>query len=314
MAVQTEQRTKPSHKVGFLDKTLWNNYLAVVGIIGTFVTLVSFFFTANDISIPISFLGGGQITINEPVLGVLFIVVIVGIYFHMWRSANRMNHADLRINNTTVKVVVGDIWNLLEKEPANRSGEISVIGVNDFYDVIVDDRIIAAGSLHGQYIKRIIAAGKLDELNNAIETDSILNRSGNYEIIESRKVGKRARYEIGSVVEYESYVLAAFTKFDDHNKAWLSAEEYSGFWMRFWKNIDEIYAGRTINIPLMGAGITRFRDGKPTKQELLDTMLWTMKMSGFRNTYAEKQINFVIYQADAPEIDFYHIQHNPNFR
>ena len=28
-----------------------------------------------------------------------------------------------------------------------------------------------------------------------------------------------------------------------------------GFWMRFWKNIDEIYAGRTLNIPLMGAVI-----------------------------------------------------------
>ena len=84
--------------------------------------------------------------------------------------------------------------------------------------------------------------------------------------------------------------------------------------MRFWKNIDEIYAGRTINIPLMGAGITRFRQGKPTKQALLEAMLWTMKISGFHNTYADKQINFVIYPADAAEIDFYHIQHNPYFK
>ena len=43
--------------------------------------------------------------------------------------------------------------------------------------------------------------------------------------------------------------------------------------MKFWENIDAVYAGRTINIPLVGAGITRFRNGKPTKQQLLETML-----------------------------------------
>lgn len=98
------------------------------------------------------------------------------------------------------------------------------------------------------------------------------------------------------------------------HKAYLSAEEYTRFWMRFWENIDEIYAGRTINIPLIGAGITRFRNGKPTKQVLLEIMLWTLKISGFHNTYADRRINFVIYPSDAAEIDFYHIQHNRNFK
>lgn len=302
VATMTMQKTKNTRKVKFLDKSLWKNYLAVVGVIGTVVGLASFFFTANDIGI------------SKPFLGFMFVLILIGIFFVMWSSANRCNHADLKINNTTVKVVVGDIWRQLERDPADRDGEISVIGVNDFYDVIVDDRIISASSLHGQYINRLIAAGKLEKLNCKIDEDTILNRPGNSKIIASRKVGKQTRYEIGSVVEFESYVLAAFTKFDNHNKAWLSAEEYTRFWMRFWKNIDEIYAGRTINIPLMGAGITRFRENKPTKQELLNAMLWTMKISGFRNTYANKQVNFIIYPADADEIDFYHIQHNPSFK
>ena len=315
MVTKTEKKMKRLRKVSFFDRTLLKNYGAVLGIIGTIVTLISFFVTANDISFNVSCLGKLYIiTIKESFLGLLFVLGIIGVYIYMWRSANNTNHANLKINNTTVNVIVGDIWELLEKKPTDRSGEISVVGVNEFYDIIVDDRIIAASSLHGQYIKKLITTGKLDELNNTIERDTILNRAGNYETIESRSVGKKIRYKIGSVVEYESYVLAAFTKFDDHNKAWLSAEEYTAFWMQFWKNIDEIYAGRTINIPLMGAGITRFRDGKPTKQELLEAMLWTMKMSGFQNTYADKQVNFVIYQTDAPEIDFYHIQHNPNFR
>lgn len=289
-------------KVGFCDKTLWNKYLSVLGIISTVVTFLSFFVTAAD-------LGIGVLYIVIP-----FVVTIVIIFLVMWYKANHRNHANLVINNSTVKVVEGDIWSLLDKEPADRAGELNVIGVNDFYDVIVDERIVASESLHGKYIKIITQAGKLDELNATIQNDPFLNRVGNSEQVTSRVNGKQVRYQLGSVVEFESYVLAAFTKFDVNNQAWLSAEEYAGFWMRFWENIDKIYAGRTISIPLMGAGITRFKNGKPSKQALLEVMLWTLKISGFHSTYADRQINFIIYPSDALEIDFYHIQHNPSFK
>lgn len=35
-------------------------------------------------------------------------------------------------------------------------------------------------SLHGQYINRIIQAGKLEKLEQVIETDEILNRKGDF--------------------------------------------------------------------------------------------------------------------------------------
>lgn len=295
-------KTKRKMKVKFYDKTLWSKYLSFLGIISSIVTLVSFFITAFDLKIHVLY------------IAVLFVVLIVAIFLKMWYRANHRNYASLIINNTTVIVSEGNILSLLDKEPADRTGEISVIAVNDFYDVTVDDRIIAARSLHGQYINKIIQAGKLDALNSTIETDTILNKPCNKKIVASRQAGRQVRYEVGSVVEFESYVLAAFTKFDANNEAWLSAEEYTGFWMRFWTNIDKIYAGRTINIPLMGAGITRFRNGKPSKQELLEVMLWSLKISGFHNTYADKQINFLIHPLDTAEIDFYHIQDNPNFK
>ena len=43
-------------------------------------------------------------------------------------------------------------------------------------------------------------------------------------------------------------------------------------------------------------------------------MLWSLKISGFHNTYGDKKINIMIYKADVNDIDFYHIQHNNNFR
>lgn len=300
MSAGVAQRVKKG--IRWTDRILWRNYLGVLGIISTIVTLLSFFMTAD------------ALRSYKWIAAVLFIAMLLATFLIMWFRANRRQQVYLRINHTAVHVSIGNIFSLLAKKPSERNDEICVIGVNDYYDLIVDNRIIAENSLHGQYIKTITADGKLEQLNEAIEKDPRLNHSGNYEPVPSRSIGRKTRYKIGSVVEFESYVLTAFTKFDDHNKAYLSAEEYVDFWMEFWQNIDEIYASRTIHIPLMGAGITRFRNGKPSKQELLETMLWTMKMSGFHNTSPGRQVNFVIYPGDAPEIDFYHIQHNPNFQ
>ncbi len=289
-------------KVNILDGVLWRNYLSVLGIVSSIVTLISFLGTAQNLEIGVIY------------IVTLFIAILALIFIYMWWSANRQKYVRLRINNTEIRIREGNIFELLEKDPKDRRGEISIIGVNDYYDTIVDDRIIAKKTLHGQYIERIANAGKLEQLEQAIETDEMINRKGNYAEDTERTRGRKRRYSIGSLVEFEAYVLAAFTKFDESNKAFLTAEEYLEFWMRFWNNVDEVYAGRTINIPLMGAGITRFKSGKPSKQELLEIMLWSLRISGFHNTYTDKQINIIIYKKDINDIDFYHIQHNRSFR
>lgn len=227
----------------------------------------------------------------------------------MWWQANHIRQVELWINQTNISVEVGNIFE------SEEGCAINIIAVNDFFDTVADDRIVAKKTLHGQFIERIIKQGKLVDLRNTIDTDDFLNADGNWEVVQRGDESKEARrYKTGSVVEFDSFVLTAFTKFDENNRAFLSAEEYTGFWMRFWENIDVIYAGRTLNLPLIGAGITRFRNGKPSKQELLESMLWTLKISGFRNTYADSKIRIIIFEKDASEIDFYHIQHNRSFR
>ena len=284
-------------KVKLYDITLWKAYGATAAVISSIVSLVSFFGTAKDSCIGT----GGWI--------VVFAALLIGSFLFMWWKANKLNNVCLSINNTKVEIVIGDIFDQLSN-PGEHNGEITVIAVNDYYDYIVDDRIVSNKSLHGQYIKRITAAGKLEALNEQIENDPVLKRMGNPKEEPTRKEGRKTKYDLGSLVEFENHILTAFTNFDADNKAFLSADEYLHFWMRFWENIDTVYAGRTINIPLMGAGITRFRNGKPTKQQLLETMLWSLKISGFHNTYADKKIKFIIYEPDAAEINFYKIQHN----
>lgn len=285
-------------KVSWHDSTLKKEYLSFISSLSVIVTIISFLGLSNLQSS------------NHPNIYVgIFIFVLVIIYLIMWYKSNQLKRVNLKINQTKVNILIGDIFKI-------NKNEINVIAVNDFFDLIVDNRVVSETSLHGQFIKKVKSKqiGTIEELNETIEKDEKLNVSDNKEDVPDRKKGRKVRYKIGSILEYESFVLTAFTKFNEKDKAYLSAQEYLEFWMKFWENIDGIYAGRTINIPLIGAGITRFKNGKPSKQELLEIMIWTLKISGFHNTYGNKSINIVIYEPDAKEIDFYHIKHNLNFK
>ena len=73
-------------KVKFYDKTLWSRYLAVLGVISSLVTLMSFFATATDF------------VDNILCIAIPFVILIILIFIKMWYCANRRDHADLKIN------------------------------------------------------------------------------------------------------------------------------------------------------------------------------------------------------------------------
>lgn len=277
-------------KVKYNDSILLKQYLSWIAVFSSIITIISFFVTAQDFPYNVIF-------------ACAFFVFLILVFILFWYRANCLQEVHLKINQTKVNIVVGDIFE-------TKCGELNVIGVNEFFDTIADDRIIAKNSLHGQYLQK--NQNRIEEIDRKITSDKILQR-GVIEPNVKRKRGKKVRYKLGSMVEDDSFILTAFTRFDKHNKASLSAEQYMGFWMAFWDNIDEIYAGRTLNIPLMGAGIARFQNGKLSKQQLLEIMLWTLKVSGFHCTYGSRSINFIIYKDDAEDIDFYRIQHSAEY-
>ena len=152
---------KSFSKVKIYDRTLWKSYAAFVAFFSSIITLLSFFYTAEESCIGVS----GWRTI--------YIIVLIGRFIYIWYKANALNIARLSINNTKVEVVIGDIFDPFYY-PNQHEGEITIIPVNDYYDYIVDDRIVSNKSLHGQYIKKITEIGKLDSLNYKIENDPFL--------------------------------------------------------------------------------------------------------------------------------------------
>lgn len=101
---------KAFSKVEFYDRVLWKNYLAVIGVVGTIVTLISFFVTAEDID-----------RFSEKQLAAFLVAGLVLIFSVMWYSANHRKHAVKMINNTIVRIAEGDIFELLERNRINAS-------------------------------------------------------------------------------------------------------------------------------------------------------------------------------------------------
>lgn len=112
---------------GIIVESRNKNYLSVLGIMSSIVTLVSFFATAQSMKVDIK------------CVVTIFIVILILFFMGMWWHENHHKCVNLKTNNMKIRIQEGNIFELLDKETENQKGEISVIAVNDYYDTIVDD-------------------------------------------------------------------------------------------------------------------------------------------------------------------------------
>ena len=271
-------------KVNFFDKKLFTTYLCVLTVISLFC---SFGFIAiklpDDTDIRIA-------------IGTIIIVLLLIIYITMWIRANILSETSLKINNSTLVVKIGDIF---------EENELKIIAFNEYFDTQVDDKIIAGNTLNGIYIKSKI--NDVNKLDNQIDTDAHLNEKV-LQINNNRPYGKKKRYKLGSVFLNDEYLLAAFAKFDNNNRAYLSMNDYINFLLNFWNEIDIIYAGRSVSIPLLGSGITRFKEYNTiSEQELLELLIWSFEVSRVKFTYPSK-VSIIIHESKKDKINFYKLK------
>ncbi|MCC0669214.1 macro domain-containing protein [Clostridioides sp. ZZV14-6153] len=229
------------------------------------------------------------------IFGIVFVIFLLCIYISTWIYANIKCKAILNINNSILEIGIADIF---EEE------DLKVIAFNEYFDTQVDNKVISETSLNGMFIKRYI--DNVDDLDENIKTDACMN-SKKIGMNESRLLGKKEKYKLGSVFEYNGYLLTAFSKFDNDNKAYLSMRDYIDFLLSFWDEIDRIYSGRTIAIPLLGSGITRFREYHLSEQELLELLIWSFKISRVKFTYPSK-VKIIIYEGKKDKVNFYKLK------
>ncbi len=270
-------------KVSFFDKRVFKEFLEFTSVISTTLSLVLIF-----IDIP------KEMKLNA---GVCFLVLLIFIYLFLWIRANNLTEVDLNIEGSKVIVKSGDIF----EQP-----EFKVIAFNEYFDTQVDDKIISRQSLNGIFINKYFAESTSD-LDEHIEKyqfdkDEVIGKNT------TRKFGKKIQYSIGTICIYNEYILAAFSKFDQQNRALLTMPEYLEFLIKFWDNVNRVYAQKNVSVPIFGSGITRIKEHKNISDEdLLKIMLWTFRISEMRFKYPAK-LTIVIHKDKIDKINLLDIK------
>jgi hypothetical protein len=269
-------------KVKLFDKGLIKEYFAVLSIISVIFSFISIL-----IDIPDNF----KLGVSVGLILVFFIIYII-----LWVKANSLNKVRLKINNSVVDIKIGDIF---------KENDFKVIAFNEYFDTLVDNKVISDRTLNGIYINKLV--DDLDALNKSIDSDEHCNEKI-IEINDNRKCGKKKKYRLGTIFQHNDYLLTAFSKFDNDNRAYLYMSDYINFLLNFWNEVDIIYAGRSISIPLLGSGITRFKEyNMISEQELLELLIWSFKVSRIKFTYPS-QVVIVIHESIKDKINFFKLK------
>jgi hypothetical protein len=270
-------------KVKFFDKRIIKKFLEVTSVLsGTLSAIVLFV----DIPAELRLIGGW-----------IFLGLLVLTYLGIWIWSNNLNSIDINVEGSQVSIKVGDIF----QQPG-----LKAIAFNEYFDTQVDNKIIGEGSLNGVFIKSHLDV-PLVELDHHIENYAFENN----EILESndaRRQGKKQRHQIGTICIYKDYLLTAFSKFDENNKALLTMPEYLEFLINFWDRVNNVYAQKSVSTTIFGSGITRIRGHKNIADEdLLKIMLWTFRISEMRFKHPAK-LTIVIHKDKIDQINLLDIK------
>lgn len=89
-------------------------------------------------------------------------------------------------------------------------------------------------------------------------------------------------YPSGTIVPYDEFLLLAFTKLDKDGLGRMSREEFLLCLDLLWKEIDKYHTDKSVAIPILGSGITRFHDELLSQQQLLDMIIASYKLSPYK--------------------------------
>lgn len=231
------------------------------------------------------------------VFGFLTFGLLVLIYIAIWWKANRLTNININIQGSNVNVKCGDLFT----EPS-----LKTIPFNEFFDTAVDDKIISHTSLNGLFINRFFM-DNINELDKFIEENSdasdIVDKN-----FQRQRGGKSVKFKLSTIFVYNDYIITAFSKFDEYNRATLTMPEYIEFLINFWDRVNRIYAQKSVSVPVFGSGITRIKEHKNIADEdLLEIMLWTFKLSETKFKYPAK-LTIVIHKDKISQINLFKLK------
>ena len=268
-------------KVKLTDRKLVSQYGAIISVLCGILSVVLIFV---------------DVTEHETFCLLAYVMMLAIIYFILFRKANRLETARIKVDRVSLEIKYGDLF----KEEG-----LKVIGFNEYFDTIVDEKIISSKTLNGMFLQRQEIS--CEEINGIVLNDAGLQQN-RLDVNENRPYGNRQKFKLGSTIKYKDYLIVAFSKFNERNDAYLTIEDYFGCMVTFWNEANHAYGGKNIAMPLMGAGITRKVNGnKLSPQDILELMIMSLKYSNAVFAFGTK-VTIVLPERLKKEINLFDIK------
>lgn len=245
-------------KVKIHNPVLWDKYLKSATLLISVLSLILLFVNSPEYRL---------YTL------IIFVIILISLFLIMWAVANGKKHLKMNIMGSDVEICQGDIFKCDDEQ--------KVIAFNEFFDTDVDDYLVMKRSVNGRYISKYFD-NNIDILDKIIENyPNSSTRITEQNVV--RISGKRNRYKLGTIIPNGDYLLLAFAKYDDDIGSYLEMDDYLSCLINFWKQCNRYSLGKTLVLPLLGSGITRFPGcAQISDQELLEMILWTFKVSSIK--------------------------------
>ena len=272
-----------------LSMDFWKTLISTLGAVSAVVTLISFVFQVHN---PCT-----------QVIVIYFVIVIGGSLLISWLLTRRKDSLKLKLSNTlTVNVNAGDLFDF-----ASGTNYV-VIPVNEYFDTVVNTKIVSPYSLHGQFINKHF------EYNHPVlheQIESYLTKN-NVEYIEvsnrPNDGGYNKKYPLGTCVPVQvgqvTYVLVALTHFDDEDHAYVELSEFGRCISSVCRFIEKNAGNRPAYMPLMGMGLSRLNQtGQFILKYTLDTIV------GVKDLAIPGGLSIIVYPPSAKTLDLNSIKY-----
>ena len=271
-----------------MSREFWKYFFVAVGTISSVVTLVSFVFQLQNPSCLVVFFY---------ILG----VIVLSIAFALWQTW-RKKAIKLKIsNNLTISVDAGDLFSFAQND------NYVVIPVNEYFDTIVDEKVINKGSLHGQFILNYYADNPT-RLHEEIEHYLAIQQIEGTNVPRDHSKGYKKKYPLGTCAiikhNHTNFVLLALTHFDEEDHAYVELSEFGRSISHMCHFLSDKVGTTPVYMPLMGMGLSRLNQ---SAQFILKYTLDTIV--GIKDLAMLGGINVVIYPPVAKTINLNEIKY-----
>ncbi|KAF3978665.1 MAG: hypothetical protein HFP77_00740 [Methylococcales symbiont of Iophon sp. n. MRB-2018] len=253
--------------------------LIAIGSLSGFVTILWAFFSSSLSSLA-----------NKCPWGLLFGLLLVAIIYALYANRSKSKIELGLSDKVKAKIFFGDLF---------ESKEIIVVPVNEYFDTIVDDKIISSNTIHGKFVQKYFG-GNEAELKKQIKKE--LAQYAPLETNSDRKYGNKNKYSLGTVCEIKNgnkvFYLVALTRFNANHRAEVKNSEYLRVLCDLFSYIEQNSQGRKVSIPLIGAGHSGV---SLSKQKLLEFLLFSIALKD--DLTLINGVNIVLHESIKKEID-----------